>query len=137
MQGLSVAAFARRSGIQRDRAYRLFDGQPFTVDDVWRIAHGLGMHPAKLMPLEGVSDLQPTEAALVAAVRAGDMQAIETALLESGVAITPGLLAQQAAPRAMAAAGELRLSAAAIRAAADGIDRAARALAYGEEPSLD
>lgn len=130
MRGLSVAAFARRTGLKRDRAYRLFDGQPFTVDDIWCIARGLGMPPTKLMPLDGANDLKPAEAALVVAVRDGDLQAIETALIESGVDIAPGLLAEQPPSRAMEAAGELRLSAAAIRAAADGIERAARALVH-------
>ncbi len=130
-RGLSAAALARQSGIQKDRMYRLLDGQPLTVDDVWSIAAGLQMSPADLLPLDAVSSLPEDEARLLQAVRTGDREAVGAALRTLGV--NPA----DPAPGAVAAARELRTSAQTIRAAADGIERAARSLDGGERSGTD
>lgn len=110
--------------------YRLLDGQPFTVDDVWRLAAGLGLAPSDLLPLDAATGLTDIEAAVLEAVRVRDPRKLADTLTALDLRVTgepnPSI-------DALAAARELRASAETIRAAADGIDRAARSLTGPDE----
>lgn len=110
-RGMRAAELARRANLPRATVYRsLRSEQTLTPAQIWALADGLGVSPARLLPLDGPA-IGPHEAAVITALRSGDPIALSKALDDAGAQLRT-LTAHEAAVIAAIRSGDPAVAAA-------------------------